>query len=48
MTDLGIRYQFMCPEMHLEVLNVKLKPALLIIVTKSGYLCTAGTKLDCV
>lgn len=48
MMDLGIRYQFMCSEMHSEVLNVRFKPALLVLVTKSGYLCAVGTKFDCV
>lgn len=48
MMDLGIHYQFMCPEMHLEVLNVSFKPALLVIVTKSGYLHTVRTKFHCV
>jgi len=44
MTDLGILYQFMPLEMCLEVLNVRLKPALLLILTKSGCLCTVGKK----
>jgi len=49
MTDLGILYQFMPLEMCLEVLNVRLKPALLLIMTKSGCLCTVGKKKkDCV
>lgn len=48
MMGLGICYQFMCSWMHSEVLNVRCKPALLVIVTKSGYLCTVGTKFDCV
>jgi len=45
---LGIRCRFACSEMHLEVLNVRLEPALLVGATRSGYLCAAGTKLDCV